>query len=71
MVLAHSIERCVVYFIPSKNTIGTCVVLAHGIGKGSTYKEKKIIVERACKYMGLIEYFSLKYICMEWVTIYW
>ena len=33
MVLAHSIERCMVYLITSKNTNGCCVVLAHGIGK--------------------------------------
>ena len=34
MVLAHNIERCVVYLIPSKKTIGSCVVLTHGIDKG-------------------------------------
>ena len=34
MVLAQNIELGVIYLIPSKNTIGTCVVLAHGIGKG-------------------------------------
>ena len=34
MVLAHSIERGIVYLIPSMNTIGRCVVLAHGIDKG-------------------------------------
>ena len=34
MVLAHSIERSMVYSIPSKNTIESCVVLAHGIDKG-------------------------------------
>ena len=34
MVLAHSIERCIVYLIMSKNTINNCVVLTHGIGKG-------------------------------------
>ena len=34
MVLAHSIKRCIVYLIPSKNTIGSCVVLADVIGKG-------------------------------------
>ena len=33
MVLAHSIEHCMVYLISSMNTIGSCVVLAHGIGK--------------------------------------
>ena len=32
-VLAHNIECCMVYLIPSKNTIRSCVVLAHGIGK--------------------------------------
>ena len=34
MVLAHSIERCIAYLIPSKNTISSCVVLTHGISKG-------------------------------------
>ena len=34
MVLAHSIERGIVFFIMSKNTIESCVVLAHGIDKG-------------------------------------
>ena len=34
MVLAHSIEHCIVYLIPSKNTINSCVVLTRGIGKG-------------------------------------
>ena len=34
MVLAHNIERGVVYLISSKNTIDTCVVLAHGKCKG-------------------------------------
>ena len=34
MVLAHSIERCIVFLIPSKYTIRICVVLAHGIDKG-------------------------------------
>ena len=34
MVLAHSIKRCIVYLIPSENTISNCVVLTHGIGKG-------------------------------------
>ena len=34
MVLAHSIERWIIYLIPSRNTIGSGVVLAHGIDKG-------------------------------------
>ena len=34
MVLTHCIERWVVYLIPSRNTIGCDVVLAHGIEKG-------------------------------------
>ena len=34
MVLTHRIECCVLYFIPSKNTISSCVVLDHIIGKG-------------------------------------
>ena len=34
MVLSHKIERHVVYLISSKNTIGRCVVLTHGIDKG-------------------------------------
>ena len=34
MVLTHCIERWYVYVIPSRNTIGSNVVLAHGIEKG-------------------------------------
>jgi len=34
MVLTHCIERWIVYLIPSRNTIGSGVVLAHGIDKG-------------------------------------
>ena len=34
MVLTHCIERWYVYEIPSRNTIGINVVLAHGIEKG-------------------------------------
>ena len=34
MVLTHFIERWYVYVIPSRNTIGSNVVLAHGIEKG-------------------------------------
>ena len=34
MVLTHCIERWVVYLILSRNTIGSGVVLAHGIDKG-------------------------------------
>ena len=34
IVLTHCIERWVVYLIPSRNTIGSYVVLAHGIEKG-------------------------------------
>ena len=34
MVLTHFIERWVVYLTPSRNTIGSGVVLAHGIEKG-------------------------------------
>ena len=34
MVLTHCIERWIVYEIPSRNTIGSDVVLAHGIDKG-------------------------------------
>ena len=33
MVLAHRIECHVIYLISSKNTIDSCVVLTHGIGK--------------------------------------
>ena len=34
MVLTHCIEHWVFYLIPSRNTIGSDVVLAHGIEKG-------------------------------------
>ena len=34
MVLTHCIKRWIVYEIPSRNTIGSYVVLAHGIDKG-------------------------------------
>ena len=34
MVLAHRFESHIIYLISSKNTIGSCVVLTHGIGKG-------------------------------------
>ena len=34
MVLTHCIEHWVVYLIPSRNTIRSDVVLAHGIEKG-------------------------------------
>ena len=34
MVLTHCIERWVVYLILSRNTIGSGVVLAHGIDNG-------------------------------------
>ena len=34
MVLTHCIERWIVYLIPSRNTIESDVVLAHGIDKG-------------------------------------
>ena len=34
IVSTHRIERHVVYLISSKDTIGSCVVLTHGIGKG-------------------------------------
>ena len=34
MVLAHSVEPWNIYLIPSRNTIGSGVVLAHGIVKG-------------------------------------
>ena len=33
MVLTHCIERWIIYLIPSRNTIGSGVVLAHGIDK--------------------------------------
>ena len=33
MVLTHYIERWIIYLIPSRNTIGNNVVLAHGIEK--------------------------------------
>ena len=34
MVLTHCIERWIVYVIPPRKTIGSYVVLAHGIDKG-------------------------------------
>ena len=34
MVLTHSIEHWIIYLIPSRNTIGSGMVLAHGIDKG-------------------------------------
>ena len=34
MVLAQSIERLIIYLVPSRNTIRSGVVLAHGIDKG-------------------------------------
>ena len=34
MILTHFIERWIVYEIPSRNTIRSDVVLAHGIEKG-------------------------------------
>ena len=34
MVLTHCIECWITYLIPSRNTIGSSVVLVHGIVKG-------------------------------------
>ena len=41
MVLTHCIERWFIYLIPSRNTIGSCVVLSHGIDKGQIYLRRR------------------------------
>ena len=62
MVLTHCIERWIVYLIPSRNTIGSDVVLTHGIDEGQIYKRRRKSLCMGGKCRGFNEYFTLNYI---------